>query len=203
MGANFGDLDNDGYLDMYLTTGNPSYESIMPNVMLRNDAGRGFQDVTRAGGFGHLQKGHGVAFADIDNDGDQDVYHQVGGFYPGDAFHNALFLNPGNEQAYLTVHLIGIESNRSAYGARIQVDLDAPSGARTLHRAVGSVSSFGGSPRRQEIGLGDATAIGRLTVTWPSSGQQQEFTDVPINAMIEITEGDSVLKLIEPKIIDF
>ncbi|MHC4711025.1 MAG: FG-GAP repeat domain-containing protein, partial [Planctomycetota bacterium] len=83
MGANFGDLDNDGWLDMYLSTGDPDYQSLMPNIMLRNDAGRRFQDVTTSGGFGHLQKGHGVAFADLDRDGDQDIYHQLGGFYPG------------------------------------------------------------------------------------------------------------------------
>ena len=72
MGANFGDLDNDGWLDIYLTTGDPDYQSLMPNVMLRNDAGRRFQNVTTSGGFGHLQKGHGIAFADLDNDGDHD-----------------------------------------------------------------------------------------------------------------------------------
>ena len=57
MGANFGDLDNDGYPDFLLGTGAPSYDAIAPNVMYRNDAGARFQDVTFSGGFGHLQKG--------------------------------------------------------------------------------------------------------------------------------------------------
>src|SRR6185295_5422391 len=91
MGANFGDLDNDGWLDIYLATGDPDFQTLMPNVALRNDGGRRFQDVTTSAGLGHLQKGHGVAFADLDNDGDQDIYHQLGGFYPGDRFANALF----------------------------------------------------------------------------------------------------------------
>ena len=72
MGSNFGDLDNDGYLDFYLGTGYPDYRSIMPNVMYRNQSGKRFADVSMAGGFSHLQKGHGVVFADLDNDGDQD-----------------------------------------------------------------------------------------------------------------------------------
>ena len=56
MGANFGDLDHDGYLDIYLGTGDPFFETLTPNVMLRNDSGKRFQDVTTSGGFGHLQK---------------------------------------------------------------------------------------------------------------------------------------------------
>ncbi|HEY7574767.1 MAG TPA: VCBS repeat-containing protein, partial [Thermoanaerobaculia bacterium] len=48
MGANFGDLDNDGWLDLYLGTGDPGYATLMPNVMLRNDGGRRFQDVTQS-----------------------------------------------------------------------------------------------------------------------------------------------------------
>ena len=68
----------------------------MPNVMYRNRGGTGFTDVTMAGGFGHLQKGHGVAFADLDYDGDQDVYMQLGGGLSGDTYGNALFENPAS-----------------------------------------------------------------------------------------------------------
>ena len=70
MGSNFGDVDNDGFLDIYLGTGRPAYSYLMPNVMFRNVEGRRFEDVTAATGTGHLQKGHGVAWADYDRDGD-------------------------------------------------------------------------------------------------------------------------------------
>ncbi|MFP6650318.1 MAG: VCBS repeat-containing protein, partial [Pirellulaceae bacterium] len=73
MGANFGDLDNDGYLDFYLGTGIWEYHGLMPNLMFHNREGKGFSDVTTSGGFGHLQKGHGIAFFDYDHDGDEDV----------------------------------------------------------------------------------------------------------------------------------
>lgn len=189
MGANFGDLDDDGFLDIYLGTGDPSYESLMPNVMLRNDAGHAYQDVTVSGGFGHLQKGHGISFADIDNDGDQDVFHQLGGFFPGDKFRNALFMNPGNDAHHLYIDLVGTATNRRAVGARLAVEIDTPAGPRTIHRAVGSVSSFGGSPLRQEIGLADATAVRSVTITWPVSSTTQTFTDIPIDSYIRITEG--------------
>ncbi len=189
MGANFGDLDNDGFLDIYLATGDPDYQTLMPNAMLRNDAGRRFQNVTTSGGFGHLQKGHGVSFADIDNDGDQDIYHQLGGFYEGDGFRNALFANPGHGNGFLHLRLTATSGTPTAIGARIRVELETPAGVRNVYRAVGSVSSFGGSPLRQEIGLGDATRIRRLDVRWPVSGVLQSFGDVPMNTMIRITEG--------------
>lgn len=55
-------------------TGYPDYEELMPNVMYLNRDGERFLGVTSTGGFGHLQKGHGVAFVDFDRDGDQDVF---------------------------------------------------------------------------------------------------------------------------------
>jgi len=188
MGANFGDLDNDGYLDLYLTTGNPGYESLVPDVMLRNDRGRRFQDVTTSGGFGQLQKGHGVAFGDIDNDGDQDIYHQVGGMFPGDRFHNALFLNPGHGNHHLTVMLSGAGLNTRAVGARIRVVVDTPEGPAEFHRAVGSVGSFGSSSLRQEIGLGNALAVVRVEITWPGKTTPVVLEDAPLDTVIRVVQ---------------
>ncbi len=202
MGANFGDLDNDGWLDVYLGTGDPDYQTLTPNIMLRNDRGQRFQDVTTSGGFGHLQKGHGVAFADIDNDGDQDIYHQLGGFYPGDKFHNALFKNPGHGNRFLYISLIGTKTNRAGYGARIRVTVNSPDGPRTVHRSVGSVSSFGGSPARQEIGLGNATKITSVDIDWPISGQRQVLNDVPLDSMIKVIEETDGFEQIELKSFD-
>ncbi|MDQ2980690.1 MAG: FG-GAP-like repeat-containing protein [Acidobacteriota bacterium] len=195
MGANFGDLDNDGYLDIYLGTGLPSFESLMPNRMYRNVGGKRFVDVTFSGGFGHLQKGHGIAFADIDNDGDQDVFEQMGGAYPGDAYPSVLYENPGNGNSWVTVKLVGTRSNRNAIGARIEVVVPAEDGKpRSIFRTVGSVSSFGGSPHRQEIGLAKARTISRIEVFWPASGLRQVFRGVAPNRFYEIREGEGKLR---------
>src|SRR5207245_2895048 len=106
MGVNFGDVDNDGYPDFYLGTGAPSYAALVPNVMYRNQEGKRFVDITSSSGTGHLQKGHGVAFGDINNDGDQDIFLHVGGAVPGDAYGNVLFRNPGHKNHWISLKLV-------------------------------------------------------------------------------------------------
>ena len=177
MGANFGDLDNDGYPDFYLGTGYPSFEAVSPNIMYRNNGGGSFVDVTFSGGFGHLQKGHGIAFGDLDRDGDQDVFAQIGGAYPGDAASNALYENPGHGNRWVSVRLVGVESNRAAIGARIRVELATSEGVRKVYAHVGSGGSFGASSLEQEIGLGQAQRIVSLEVYWPTSRTVQVFRD--------------------------
>ena len=191
MGANFGDLDNDGFLDFYLGTGIPSYEGLVPNAMYRNRAGYGFADVTTAGGFGHLQKGHGIAFADLDEDGDQDVFAEMGGGYAGDGFANALFENPGFGHRWVKIQLEGVRSNRSAIGAKIRVVVDGPGGQKEIHRTVSNGSSFGASPLRQEIGLGKAERIAWLEIRWPASGLVQRFEGLPVDRSYRIREAEA------------
>lgn len=191
MGANFGDLDNDGYLDFYLGTGYPPYHSLMPSVMYRNQNGKGFSDVTYAGGFGHLQKGHGVFFADLDHDGDQDIFEQMGGAFPGDRFGNVLYENPGFGNHWITIKLVGTRSNRSAIGARIRVNIVENGIPRSIYRHVNSGGSFGANPLRQTIGLGKAARIETLEVFWPTTGLTQQFTDLPADQIIQIVEGET------------
>ena len=188
MGANFGDLDGDGFPDLYLGTGFISYDSVGPNVAYRNDGGRAFQDVTFSGGFGHLQKGHGVAFGDLDRDGDEDIFVQMGGFFPGDAFLNALYENPGHGNRWLSLKLVGTRSNYAAIGARVKVTVDTGDGQQAIHALVTSGGSFGASSLEQEIGLGQADRIVRLEVRWPASGTTQVFDDVPLDTRIEVKE---------------
>ncbi len=197
MGANFGDLDNDGYLDFYLGTGYPDYEALMPNVMYRNVEGRYFADVTAAAGMGHLQKGHAIAFADLDNDGDQDVFEQMGGILPGDRYSDALFENPGFGNHWIAVRLVGVRSNRSAIGARIRAIVEQDGSSRSIYRHVNSGGSFGSNPLRQTVGLGRAARIRRLEIDWPATGLTQTFEDVPVDRLLRIVEGADEFETIE------
>ena len=199
MGANFGDLDNDGWLDFYIGTGNPDLMTLVPNRMFRNAEGKRFLDVTTAGGFGHLQKGHAVSFADINNDGHQDVFESMGGSLTGDTARNVLYLNPGNSNAWVTLKLEGTKSNRSAIGTRIKVNVSNPAGKRSIYRTVGSGGSFGCSPLRQEIGLGPDATIDSIEIKWPASGIKQEFKAVPSRQFYQIREDSAELKVVTPK----
>jgi hypothetical protein len=199
MGANFGDLDNDGFPDFYLGTGYPAYEGLMPNRMYHNLGGNGFVNVSSSGGFGHLQKGHGVAFADIDNDGDQDVFIEMGGAFPGDAFGNALFENPGFGNHWINIKLIGKRSNKSAIGARIRVEFEDEGRKRSVYQWVNSGGSFGAKPLRREIGLGSAARIDVIEVFWPTTGRTQRFQNVSADQFIQITEGASVYQALPLK----
>jgi hypothetical protein len=188
MGLNFGDLDNDGWLDLYLGTGNPDFGSLVPNRMFRNADGRTFQDVTTAGNFGHLQKGHGIAFGDVDNDGDQDVFELMGGAFLADKAYSALYLNPGQGNHWLRLELEGVRSNRSAIGARIKAAVKTGGGIRSLYRTVGSGGSFGCSPLRAEIGLKDATSVVSVEVFWPATGHTQRLTGLVPDRAYRIRE---------------
>ncbi|MEO5961752.1 MAG: CRTAC1 family protein [Opitutaceae bacterium] len=191
MGSNFGDLDNDGWLDFYLGTGDPDLTLLIPSRMFRNDGGQRFQDVTTSGGFGQLQKGHGIAFGDIDNDGDQDVYSVVGGAVEVDNYPNQLFANPGHGNNWLKLQLEGTKTNRVAIGARIKVVARTAGVERAIHRTVGSGGSFGANTFRQEIGLAQATVIERVEIFWPVTGITQVFTGLEINRCYRIGEGES------------
>ena len=198
MGANYGDIDNDGFLDAYFGTGVPALYTLVPNVMLRNDRGGRFQDVTTAGGFGSIQKGHGIAFGDLDNDGDQDIYAAMGGAYSGDEYQNILFENPGFGNRWVTLRLEGVRSNRSAIGARVRVIAEQEDGKlREIHRVVGTGGSFGSSSLQLEIGLGRAVRIASMEILWPATGERSLYKLPPLDRILRIREGDPGLEIVD------
>ncbi|WP_131725835.1 FG-GAP-like repeat-containing protein [Flavobacterium sp. Root420] len=200
MGSNFGDIDNDGFLDMYLGTGNPDYKSLSPNRLFRNMGNGKFADVTVSGRVGNLQKGHGVAINDLDNDGDNDIFIEVGGAYLGDSFSNSLYMNPGqNNNRWIKLQLEGTESNRSAIGTKVKVTFKENGVSRSVHRVLNSGGSFGASALRMEIGIGQATIIDQIEITWPKNQKKKVFKNIKPNQYIKIIEGEDTFSKIDLK----
>jgi hypothetical protein len=198
MGVGFGDLDNDGWLDCYFGTGTPDYEALLPNRMFRNDHGRYFQDVTTSGGFGQLQKGHGISFADFNRDGQEDVFEVIGGAVPGDTYMSTLLENPGHAGRWMGLRLEGVKSNRSAIGARVRVEFEEPEGLRKIYRVVNSGTSFGDVPLELHLGLGQAQFIRLVDIRWPS-GLEQRLSGFELDRVYHFREGDAKPDVIRVK----
>ena len=58
-----------------------------------------------------------MAFGDVENDGNEDIFEKMGGAYPGDIYQSVLYRNPGNGNHWITLELEGVKSNRAAFGA--------------------------------------------------------------------------------------
>ncbi len=190
MGSNYGDFDNDGWLDCYLGTGDPRLETLVPNRMFRNIGGQRFSEITTSARTGHLQKGHSVACGDWDRDGDNDLFVEMGGAVPGDQSHNVLFENPGQGNHWLTVRLIGTWSARTPIGARMACDVEET--GQSICRLISTGSTFGANPLQETIGLGAGPGIKSLRIDWPSAPDPQEISELAAGQSIVVTESGSL-----------
>lgn len=202
MGGNYGDVDNNGYLDFYLGTGTPNYSALVPNKLFINNSAKGFTDASYSSRLSHVQKGHAIAIGDIDNDGDQDIFHVIGGAFEGDVYTDALFLNslqPNDN--FLTIILEGKQANRSAIGARITVDGKDKNGKTVkFYHTVSTGGSFGSSSLRQEIGLGPIVSDISIEITWPDSSlSKTTYTGIQKGSHIKIIQGEENHQLLELK----
>lgn len=192
MGINVGDINNDGYEDIYLGTGYPDFAALVPNLMYLNLNGVGMADVTSQSGLGHLQKGHGIAFGDFDNDGDQDIYLNLGGWYSDDKSPNAFFENNNqdNNHNWVVLKLVGNLSNKSAIGARVKLIVsDLGENKREIYRVVSTGGSYGSKSLQLEVGIGKANQIDLIEIIWPNKDQtKQVLRSLPINSKLIITE---------------
>jgi hypothetical protein len=86
--------------------------------------------------------------------------------------------------------LEGTDSNRSAIGTKIKVSFKENGVSRSVYRIVNSGGSFGASSLRREIGIGQATIIDQIEITWPKSNKKQVFKNIQPNQCIKIIEGE-------------
>ncbi len=185
MGANFGDINSDGYLDIYLATGAPQMGRLERDALFRNNGDGTFTDATFALGLGNIGKGHGVTFGDIDTDGDVDIYVPVGGAFIGDQWHNLFYQNTGTGNNYLNLKLVGVKSNRDGIGAKVTLRV----GSSVIYREVSGGCGFGSTNSLPlEIGLGTHIKVDTLEIVWPS-GQVDTHRNLSVNQRLVITEA--------------
>jgi hypothetical protein len=171
--------------------------------MFHSVGGKRFAEVTLPGGFGHLQKGHATAFADLDRDGNQDIYAVIGGAYEGDRYTSVLFENPGwPANAWIELKLEGRAANRSAIGARVEVEVaDARGAVRTIRRTVNTGGSFGSGPLQLHVGLGRTSRVRQLRIRWPDSARSvATYDDLAVRKTYRIVQGEAPVVLDRPPV---
>ena len=195
-GAAFFDFDNDGWKDILLGNGHV-YSQLagrklhltykQPKILYSNLRNGRFADVSATSGAGiqaeHLARG--LAFGDLDNDGDVDVV--VNNL---DSAPSLLRNDGGNQRHALTVKCIGTRSNRSAIGTRVKVTI---AGHEQIDEVMSGSSYYSQNDLRLHFGLGTAEKADRVEVLWPS-GLKESFTDVKANQIVVIQETKGIVK---------
>lgn len=193
-GSNYGDLNLDGYPDLYLGIGaDRSQTSLVPNRLYVNKKGRRFVDVTIRTGTGHVGQTGSALFADFDGDGTHGIFAVMGGVFNLSEYRDVFFENPGQTNNWLSLELRGTSANRFGVGARIKVDGTTAEGqSRTVHSTVDNGGGRGASPYREVIGLGEMQRVRSMTITWPDrSLEEQVLKDVPINEHLTVHQNRS------------
>lgn len=183
-GGNFGDLDNDGWLDIVITNRDAPNG---PNFVALNNRDGTWTEVGELLGM-DLPQYNGLGFvpADIDNDGDLDV--AIVSHTLGDP--NFIFRNNERGNNWIQFRLTGTTSNLDAVGAKIHVRarLQPDEGPTTQMRyVVAGTGFFSDVPRIQTFGLGKATQVARVRIEWPS-GIVQELGPLAVNQRYDIVE---------------
>jgi hypothetical protein len=179
----FGDLDNDADLDLVVANWGGTSEIYL------ND-GAGYFDQTLSAVFDRsITYAGSMAMGDYDSDGDLDILIGNWPNQPGEHEENVLIENRYADGNWLKVALEGVDSNRSAIGARITVEFTKDGKTQLQTREVSTHSGWRSQGElTQHFGLGDATKISKVVINWPS-GHVQTVAEPPPNQVLNVREG--------------
>ncbi len=188
-GARFEDFDNDGWKDLFIGQGHvmdniqltqPYLHYLEPPLLLRNVKGH-FEDISADSGaiFKRPIAARGVAFGDLNNDGNIDVAINC---LDGPA---VIARNRGSANHWLTVDTEGTRSNRDGIGAVLRLVSDTGQEQYAMVSTAGSYLSA--SDKRVHFGLGAAKVVRRLEIHWPS-GRVQTLENIPADQILHVRE---------------
>jgi len=181
MGADAGDYDNDGRLDLFVT----DYQAEMP-MLLHNRGDASFENVTAAAGLGSAAFPHvkwGTGLVDFDNDGDVDIVI-LNQNAPPTIIKNILN-ERGSKNHWLQIRLRGVKSNRDGVGARVRVAAGNRVLVDEVHGGRGYQSHYGS---RLHFGLGRRDKVDRIEVRWIGGGTDV-LENVAADRLLTITEA--------------
>jgi len=175
------DFDNDGRDDIFIAHGGLIHMVPQEHTVFRGVGDWKFEDVSLSGGpfFEVKSVARGAAFADYDNDGKMDAFIVNLGS-PAFLLHNT---SPAPNH-WIEVKLTGHKSNRDGIGAQVEV---LAGGERQRRERTGGSGYLSQDDPRVHFGLGTATKIDRLTVTWPS-GIKQVMQNLPVDRIMTVEE---------------
>lgn len=183
------DADNDGYVDLFLIGSGRDNQDLAPTRLLRNMGGTHFEEVSINAHAAVLSKVNGVALADIDNDGDVDLYLEGGGFYEGDKAASMLLRNSSStDNKWIKIQLQGKTNNRPGVGAKLTLIGQDDTGAKKqIVRTVSLGHHLYTAPADLPIGVGTMSAVDSLIIRWPN-GLRQVATNLATNQKHVVAE---------------
>jgi len=191
-GTGFFDMDNDGWLDLLVANGHvyPQMDTIPggtryrePMLLFRNKRNGTFEDVSAALAMIPDESRRGVAFGDLNNDGNIDVV-----ILNMDGPPTVLLNQGGNSNHRVLFKLSGTKSNRMAIGARVTVTAGKLQQFDEV-RAGGSYISQ--NDPRLHFGLGAEARMERVEIRWPN-GNLETLKDVPADFIYTLVEGEGI-----------
>ena len=183
------DFDNDMDLDIYVVCS--GILDNQPNLYYENMGDGTFVTVQQgAGAMGStIGRGDSVVVADYDQDGFLDLFidngMSLGALTPFNGPHQ-LFRNLGNDNHWLEIDLVGVESNRDAVGAMIWIT--TPDGKIQMREQSGGVHRASQNHQRIHVGLGSNTTVNNVKIEWPN-GLIQKINNVDVDQVLRMVEG--------------
>jgi hypothetical protein len=185
VGSCWGDFNNDGYLDLFVTNdGNANFL-----YMNNGPPNYGFTKVTTGIIVTDVANSFGCVCGDYDNDGQLDVFVAT---RTGQG--NLLYHNNGNSNKWITVKCVGVISNKAAIGTKVRLKSTINGLPTWQTQEIMPHTGYNSQNLWLHFGLGNASIIDSIRVEW-INGATNVFTNVSVNQGVTIIENGPLISV--------